>query len=232
MTPTSKRISVVLIASLCGLHAQSADSVETECEKRQVFMAIRDFIPDLLGPGKTSNPQIVGERLMTLVAYGNTEAILDLGFHYSLSLENQAKSSTPTNLATNLTIGHQLSLKAAIAGNTAAMETVGSHFVGGDGCPKDFGRAEYWLRKSVEGGRLSAAYSLGHFLIYSKKDYVGAEGVLSAAFDKGLGVAAPLLFDLYFEREGHSKRHWKGDHSLEEIRVGIGSGPVSASGGL
>jgi len=62
----------------------------------------------------------------------------------------------------------QWHLKAAEAGNSAAMQTIGLDYMSGDGMPQDYAKAAYWLQQAADAGQPMAMGAIGVLYRYGR----------------------------------------------------------------
>ena len=83
---------------------------------------------------------------------GDSTAMAAIGTMYEMGGEGVPK---------DIRQAAQWHLKAAEAGNSAAMQTIGLDYFAGEGVPKDYAKAAYWLKPAAEAGQPTAMGALG-----------------------------------------------------------------------
>ena len=68
----------------------------------------------------------------------------------------------------DIRLAAQWHLKAAEAGNSAAMQTIGLDYMVGDGVPQDYAKAAYWLKQAAEAGQTMAMGAIGFLYGYGR----------------------------------------------------------------
>ena len=95
--------------------------------------------------------------------------------------------------------------KAAEHGDSAAQESLGLTYYGGEGVPKDYPQALFWFRKAADQANKGAEFMLG--LMYEgghgvRKDYVQAAAWYRKAAEHGEILSEVSLGDIYRDGEG------------------------------
>jgi Caspase domain/Sel1 repeat len=118
---------------------------------------------------------------------GDSSAMGAIGTMYELGGEGVPK---------DIRIAAQWHLKAAEAGNSASMQSIGLDYMVGDGVPKDYAKAAYWLEKGAEAGQPMAMGAVGVLYGYGRgvpKDLGKAAYWLRKAAATGDAVAKEQL---------------------------------------
>jgi len=90
---------------------------------------------------------------------GDSSAMAAVGTMYEKGGEGVPK---------DIRLAAQWHLKAAEAGNSAAMQTIGLDYMVGDGVPQDYAKAAYWLKQAAEAGQTMAMGAIGFLYGYGR----------------------------------------------------------------
>jgi uncharacterized protein len=90
---------------------------------------------------------------------GDATAMAAIGTMYERGGEGVAK---------DVRLAAQWHMKAAEAGDSAAMQTIGLDYMVGDGVPQDYPKAALWLEKAAEAGQIQAMGAIGVLFAYGR----------------------------------------------------------------